>query len=339
MRAQAASRRDNGRSDALVLFGITGDLAYQKVIPALQAMVRAKDLDVPVVGVARSGWSRETAPRADARRASTITAGVDEAAFAKLTSLFEYVDGDYTDPGTFARLREALGGAERPLHYLAIPPALFEEVIEHIEGAGCATNARVVIEKPFGRDLASRASAQRGASARVPRGRDLPDRSLPRARSRSRTSRTSGSRTRSSSRSGTATTWTACRSRWPRSSACASAARSTTTVGAIRDVVQNHLLQVLALVAMEPPSGFDRDVFLTERIRLLQAIRPLEAERCDPRPVRRVSRPAGRGSATRRSRPTSRCGCRSRRGDGRACRSTSGRASGWRSPPPRCSWS
>src|SRR6476619_4133369 len=119
MRGQAASKRGNGRSDALVLFGITGDLAYQKVIPALQAMVRAKDLDVPVVGVARSGWSRE---RLLQRMRASLDdhGGVDDAAFAKLTSLFEHVDGDYTDPATFASLREALGGAERPLHYLAI---------------------------------------------------------------------------------------------------------------------------------------------------------------------------------------------------------------------------
>jgi glucose-6-phosphate 1-dehydrogenase len=134
------------RSDALVLFGITGDLAYQKIVPALQEMVRHRNLDVPVVGVARSGWSRDTL--LDRMRASLEDhGGIDEAAFARLAKRFEYVDGDYTDPATFGRLREALGEAERPLHYLAIPPSLFEPVIENLQGSGCARHARVVIEK------------------------------------------------------------------------------------------------------------------------------------------------------------------------------------------------
>jgi glucose-6-phosphate 1-dehydrogenase len=256
-----------------VLFGITGDLAYQKVIPALQAMVRAKDLDVPVVGVARSGWSRERL--LERMRASLDDhGGVDDAAFAKLTSLFEYVDGDYTDPGTFARLREALGGAGRPLHYLAIPPALFEEVIEHIEQAGCATNARVVIEKPFGRDLAS-AQALNAVLRRVfPEdaifridhflGKE-PVQNLAYFRFANSFLEPIWNRNYVDSVQITMAEKFGVRQR----------GAFYDHVGAIRDVVQNHLLQVLALVAMEPPSGFDRDVFLTERIRLLQAIRPL----------------------------------------------------------------
>ena len=144
-------RRD-GRSDALVLFGITGDLAYQKIFPAIQAMVQRKFLEGPVVGVARSGWTRETL--LDRMRQSLEEhGGVDQAAFERLQEMFEYVDGDYLDPGTFGRLREALGDAQSPLYYLAIPPSLFEPVIEHLEGSGSMTDARVVVEKPFGRDL------------------------------------------------------------------------------------------------------------------------------------------------------------------------------------------
>ena len=246
------------------------------------------------------------------------------------------MDGDYTDPATFARLRDALGGAERPLHYLAIPPALFEEVIEHIERAGCATNARVVIEKPFGRDLAS-AHALNAVLRRVfPEdaifridhflGKE-PVQNLAYFRFANSFLEPIWNRNYVDSVQITMAEKFGVRQR----------GAFYEQVGAIRDVVQNHLLQVLALVAMEPPSGFDRDVFLTERIRLLQAIRPLEASEVIRGQFEGYREPAGRGSATRRSRPTSRCGCRSKRGDGRACRSTSGRASGWRSPPPRCS--
>ena len=146
-------RRD-GRSDALVLFGITGDLAFQKIFPAIQAMVQRKFLEGPVVGVARSGWTRETL--LDRMRQSLEEhGGVDQAAFERLQEMFEYVDGDYLDP---AHVRAAPRGARRcpgPLYYLAIPPSLFERVIEHLEGSGAPTDARVVVEKPFGRDLAS----------------------------------------------------------------------------------------------------------------------------------------------------------------------------------------
>jgi glucose-6-phosphate 1-dehydrogenase len=146
-------RRD-GRSDALVLFGVTGDLAYQKIFPALQAMVQRKFLEGPIVGVARSGWTREAL--LDRMHESLAEhGGVDQAAFDRLKGLFQYVDGDYLDPATFTRLRETIRDAESPLYYLAIPPSLFEPVIENLEGSGCTKDARVVVEKPFGRDLAS----------------------------------------------------------------------------------------------------------------------------------------------------------------------------------------
>ena len=263
----------NERSDALVLFGITGDLAFEKIIPALQTMVQRKSLHVPVVGVARSGWSRDKLLE---RMHTSLTShdALDADAFRSLGALFEYVDGDYTDPATFGRLRDALGRAERPLHYLAIPPSLFEPVIEHLEEAGCAAHARVMIEKPFGRDLAS----ARELNAVVRKG--FPEEAIFRIDhflGKEPVQNLSYFRFANSF----------LEPLWNRN--LVDSVQITMAekfgvktrgafydhVGAIRDVVQNHLLQVLALVAMEPPSGFDRDVFLTERIRLLKAIRPL----------------------------------------------------------------
>jgi glucose-6-phosphate 1-dehydrogenase len=263
----------NEPSDALVLFGITGDLAYEKIIPALQGMIQHKSLSVPVVGVARSGWSRDKLLE---RMNASLLANdeFDAAAFEKLSSLFEYVDGDYTDVATFGRLRDALGPAERPLHYLAIPPSLLEPVIEHLEGAGLVEHARVMIEKPFGRDLASakelNAVVRKGfpedAIFRIDHflGKE-PVQNLSYFRFANAFLEPLWDRNLVDSVQITMAEKFGVKTR----------GAFYEQVGAIRDVVQNHLLQVLALVAMEPPSGFDLDVFLTERIRLLKAIRPL----------------------------------------------------------------
>ena len=141
-------------SDALVFFGATGDLAYKKIFPALQAMARRGHLDLPVIGVAKSGWTLDQM-RARARDSVKQHGGLDPEAFAKLESRLRYVDGDYRDPSTYAALRTALGDARRPAHYLAIPPSVFGTVVEGLARSGAAREARVIIEKPFGRDLES----------------------------------------------------------------------------------------------------------------------------------------------------------------------------------------
>jgi glucose-6-phosphate 1-dehydrogenase len=141
-------------SDALVFFGATGDLAYKKIFPALQAMVRRGHLNVPVIGVAKAGWNLEQL-RARARDSVEKHGGLDAKAFDKLSGLLRYVDGDYNDFGTYQALRKELGSAQRPAHYLAIPPLLFGLVVEQLGKSGCAKDARVIVEKPFGTDLPS----------------------------------------------------------------------------------------------------------------------------------------------------------------------------------------
>ena len=143
--------RDPG--DTLVFFGVTGDLAYKKIFPALQAMARRGHLQVPVVGVAREGSREQLIERA--RASVTEHGGLDEPAFARLASQLRFVAGDYGDPETYRRLRVALDAAQRPVHYLAIPPSMFPVVVEGLAASGCTHGARVIVEKPFGRDLAS----------------------------------------------------------------------------------------------------------------------------------------------------------------------------------------
>ena len=212
-------------SDALVIFGITGDLAYKKIFPALQALVRRGRLTVPVVGVARSGTLENLVERA---RASLEADGsFDQATFDKLAALLRLVSGDYNDSSTFERLRQALGDTQRPLYYLAIPPTAFPVVITHLTKTGCSSRgARVVIEKPFGRDLQSARALNATLRAVFPEeaifridhylGKEAMQNIL-----------YFDSRTPSSSPSGIASTSTTCRSRWPRTSASPDAARST----------------------------------------------------------------------------------------------------------------
>jgi glucose-6-phosphate 1-dehydrogenase len=145
---------DQPHSDALVFFGATGDLAYKKIFPALQSMVQRRNLNVPVIGVAKAGWNLGQL-KARAQDSLEKHGGLDSEAWQKLSSLLKYVDGDYAESGTFAQVRRALGAAQRPAHYLAIPPALFENVVDQLSLSGCAQGARIIVEKPFGRDLQS----------------------------------------------------------------------------------------------------------------------------------------------------------------------------------------
>jgi len=144
----------NFHSDALVFFGATGDLAYKKIFPSLQAMVKRGHLNVPVIGVAKAGWNLDQL-RARAKDSLEKHGGLDPAAFEQLIRLMRYVDGHYQDSSTFTALRKELKDAQRPAHYLAIPPVLFEMVVEHLAQSNCARGGRVIVEKPFGHDLAS----------------------------------------------------------------------------------------------------------------------------------------------------------------------------------------
>src|SRR5262245_41023449 len=142
------------RSDALVFFGATGDLAHKKIFPALQALAKRGHLDIPVIGVAKAGWTLDQL-KSRARDSVQRYGGLNPEAFAQLTRCLRYIDGDYGDPATFQELRRELGDAKRPIHYLAIPPSLFEIVTQQLGESGCARGARVIVEKPFGHDLAT----------------------------------------------------------------------------------------------------------------------------------------------------------------------------------------
>jgi len=141
-------------SDAFVFFGATGDLAYKEIFPALQVLIQQGHFDIPIIGVAKSGWSLDRL-KERARDSLKHHGGVDPESFDKLSVRLQYVDGDYQDASTYELLRRALGATKRPLHYLAIPPSMFATVVSHLAQSTCAKNARVVVEKPFGRDLAS----------------------------------------------------------------------------------------------------------------------------------------------------------------------------------------
>src|SRR5277367_127133 len=149
-----ASATPSNRSDALVFFGASGDLAFKKIFPALHAMTKHGHLDVPVIGVAKSNWKLDDLKKRARDSVTQHGSGVDTD-FTKLESRLKYVDGDYADPATFKALHDALGGAKRPLHYLAIPPSMFGVVVEQLGKSGGDSDARVVIEKPFGHDLDS----------------------------------------------------------------------------------------------------------------------------------------------------------------------------------------
>src|SRR5437016_8995332 len=160
-------RRD---CDAVVLFGATGDLCYRKIYPALYQLVRRGLLSVPVIGVARQGWNAAQLAARVRESLKAFVPAAEEAVVARLTGLLRYVDGEYHERATFNALRQALGEAQRPLHYLAVPPSMFPAVIEHLSGSGSAQGARVVVEKPFGHDLASARALNETLHTHFPEG-------------------------------------------------------------------------------------------------------------------------------------------------------------------------
>jgi len=261
-------------SDAFVFFGATGDLAYKKIFPALYSMVCRGGFHIPIIGMARAGWDLEKL-KERARDSVEHGGDFDEVSFAKLAALLRYVDGDYADPETFSKLKAAIGLAKNPIHYLAIPPSMFASVVQGLQKCGCAANARVIVEKPFGRDLASAQAL---------------DRTLHEVFDESSIFRIDHYLGKEAVQNLLYFRFanTFLEPIWNRNYirdiqitmaedfGVQGRGAFYEEVGTIRDVVQNHLLQVVTLLAMDAPVGHDAKTMQAEKLRIFRAMRPLD---------------------------------------------------------------
>ena len=264
-------------SDALVVFGVTGDLAHKQIFPALYAMVKRGELTTPVVGVAFPNWSLERLQR---RVTDSIkrNGGIDnKGALKKLLANLSYVSGDYKDLGTFTKIKQALGGAKRPAHYLAIPPSLFETVIQNLGTAGLAKNARVIVEKPFGRDLASAKELNEVAHSVFPEDSIF------------RIDHFLGKEAIMNilyfrfANSFMEPIWNrnyvaSVQITMAENFGIKGRGAFYETAGCLRDVIENHLFQIVALLAMEPPATRHYSAVQTEKAKVFEAMRPLTPE-------------------------------------------------------------
>jgi glucose-6-phosphate 1-dehydrogenase len=262
-------------SDALVVYGVTGDLAHKMIFPALYAMVKRGTLNVPVIGVAFPKWTLE---RLQKRVTDSIkqSGGIDnKRALHHLLSLLKYVSGDYNDSDTFAAIKESLGKASRPAHYLAIPPSLFETVIKGLGTANLAENARVIVEKPFGRDLASARALNRVARSVFPEDSIF------------RIDHFLGKEAIMNilyfrfANSFLEPIWnrnyiSSVQITLSESFGVGKRGAFYESAGCLRDVIQNHLFQIVALLAMEPPAGRNFGAVQTEKATVFKAMRPLK---------------------------------------------------------------
>jgi len=266
----------NGMSDAFVFFGATGDLAYKQVFPSLQDLIRDEGFNLPIIGVAKASWSLEQL-KARAKDSLENHGGLEQAAFEKLISLLHYVDGDYADAATFTELRKQLGDAKAPLHYLAVPPSLFGTVAEGLANSGCATNARIVVEKPFGHNLPTAQELNRTLHRFFPEeniyridhylGKE-PVQNILYTRFANPIFEPIWNREYVRSIQIT----------MAESFGASDRGRFYDETGAIRDVVQNHMLQVLGNLTMGPPTGEDHDAERDQKAALLKAVVPLKPE-------------------------------------------------------------